>query len=73
MVREEIHKFHDRYINRPSKSPGAAQFLLIKKKDGIMRLSVDCRQLNVLLVIDSGGLGDMQSMFSRHKDKRYFT
>ena len=38
-----------------------------------MRLCVDWRRLNSLLVIDIGGLGDMQSMLSNLKGKRYFT
>ena len=73
MIREEIHELIDRGIIRPSKSPWAAQVLCFKKKDGTMRLCVDWRRLNSLLVIDSGGLGDMQSMFSNLKGKRYFT
>ena len=73
MIREEIHKLNDRGIIRPSKSPWAAQVLCVKKKDGTMRLCVDWRRLNSLLVVDSGGLGDMQNMFSTLKGKRYFT
>ena len=73
MVREEIDKLNDRGIIHPSKSSWAAQVLCVKKKDDTMRLCVDWRRLNYLLVIDSGGLGDMQSMFSNLKGKRYFT
>ena len=73
MVREETHKLNDRGINRPSKSPWAAQVLCVKKKDGTMRLCVDWHRLNSLLGIASGGLGDIQSMFSNLKGKRYFT
>ena len=73
MIREEIQKLNDRGIIRPSKSPWAAQVLCVKKKDGTMRLCVDWRRLNSLLVVDSGGLGDMQNMFSNLKGKRYFT
>ena len=73
MNREEIHKLNDRGIIRPSKSPWAAKVLCVKKKDGIMRLCVDWRRPNSLLVIDSDGLGDMQSMLFNPKGKRYFT
>ena len=44
-----------------------------KKKDGTMRPWVDWRRLKSLLVIDRGGLGDVQSMFSNLKGKGYFT
>ena len=73
MIREEIHKLNDRGTIRPSKSPWAAQVLCVKKKDGTMRLCVDWHRLKSLLVVDSGGLGDMENMFSNFKDKRYFT
>ena len=63
MIREKIHKLNDRGIIRPSKSPWVAQVLFVKNKDGTMRLCVDWRRLNSLLVIDSGGLRDMQTMF----------
>ena len=38
-----------------------------------MRLCVDWRCLNPRLIVDGGGLGDMQSIFSSLKGKRYFT
>ena len=37
-----------------------------------MRLCIDWRQFNFLLVVDSYGQGDVQSMFSRLKGKRRF-
>ena len=73
MIREENHKLNDRGIIRPSKPPWVAQVLCVKNKDGTMRLCVDCRRLNSLLVIDNGGIGDMQSMFANLKGKRYLT
>ena len=54
-------------------SPWAAQGLCVKKKDGTVRLCIDWRELNKHLVSDSGGLGDMQSIFDGLKGKRYFT
>ena len=63
MIRAEIHQLLDRGVIRPSTSPWAAQCLWVKKKDGAMRLWIDWRALNKLLVSDSGGLGDMQSIF----------
>ena len=73
MIRAEISKLLDRGIIRPSKSPWAAQVLCVRKKDGTMRLCVDWRRLNARLIVDGGGLGDMQSIFSSLKGKRYFT
>lgn len=73
MIRAEIQKLIDRGIIRRSMSPWAAQCLCVKKKDGTMRLCIDWRELNKRLVSDSGGLGDMQSIFDGLKGKRYFT
>ncbi|CAB1110204.1 unnamed protein product [Ectocarpus sp. CCAP 1310/34] len=73
MIRAEIQQLLDRGIIRPSMSPWAAQCLCVKKKDGTMRLCIDWRVLNKLLVADSGGLGDMQTIFDGLKGKRYFT
>ena len=73
MIRAEISKLLNRAITRPSKSPWAAQVLCVRKNDGTMRLCVDWRRLNARLIVDGGGLGDMQSIFSSLKGKRYFT
>ncbi|CAB1107107.1 unnamed protein product [Ectocarpus sp. CCAP 1310/34] len=57
---------------RQSMSPWAAQCLRVKK-DGTLRLCIDWRELNKLLVSDSGDLGDMQAIFDGLKGKKYFT
>ena len=73
MIRAEVQKLVDRGVIRRSMSPWAAQCLCVKKKDGTVRLCIDWRELNKRLVSDSGGLGDMQSIFDGLKGKRYFT
>ena len=73
MIRAEVQKLVDRGVIRRSMSPWAAQCLCVKKKDGTVRLCIDWRELNKHLVSDSGGLGDMQSIFDGLKGKRYFT
>ena len=73
MIRAEIQKLLDRGIIRRSLSPWAAQCLCVKKKDGTLRLCIDWRELNKRLVTDSGGLGDMQTIFDGLKGKRFFT
>ena len=73
MIREEVAKLLERGIVRPSKSPWAAQCVCVRKKDGTMRLCIDWRALNGLLISDSGGLGDMQSIFDSLKGKKFFT
>ncbi|CAB1100578.1 unnamed protein product [Ectocarpus sp. CCAP 1310/34] len=53
-------------------SPWAAQCLCVKK-DGTLRLCIDWRELNNLLLSDSGGLCDMQMIFDGLKSNKYFT
>ena len=67
-----------RGVIRASGSPWAAQCLCVRTRDGYLRLSIDWAFidwwiLNKLLVSNSGGLGDMQTIFDRLKGKRYFT
>ena len=73
MIREETKKLLDRGIIRPSNSPWAAQYLCVKKKEGTLRLCIDWRALNKQLVADSGGLGDIQTIFDGLKGKKLFT
>ncbi|CAB1121589.1 unnamed protein product [Ectocarpus sp. CCAP 1310/34] len=73
MIRAEIQQLVDRGVIRQSMSPWAAQCLCVKKKDGTLRLCIDWRELNKLLVSDSGGWGDMQTIFDGLKGKKYFT
>ena len=73
MIRREVEKLTERGIIRPSNSQWAAQVVCVRKSDGTLRLCVDWRKLNALLKTDSGGLGDIQRIFSNLKGKKYFT
>ncbi|CAB1097320.1 unnamed protein product [Ectocarpus sp. CCAP 1310/34] len=72
MIRAKIQQLVDRGVIRQSMSPWAAQCLCVKQKDGMLRLCIDWRELNKLLVSDSGGLGDMQTIFGGSKGKKYY-
>jgi len=50
---------------RPSQSPYGAPILLVKKKDGGMRLCVDYRALNNLTVKNKYALPRMDDLFDR--------
>ncbi|CAB1106074.1 unnamed protein product [Ectocarpus sp. CCAP 1310/34] len=70
MIRAEIQQLVDRGVIRQSMSPWAAQCLCVEE-DGKLRLCIDWRELNILLVSDGGGVGDMQTIFDGLKDKKY--
>jgi len=45
-LKKQLEDLLDKKFTRPSVSPWGASVLLVKKKDGSMRLCVDYRQLN---------------------------
>nr|KAG5702720.1 hypothetical protein BaRGS_013357 [Batillaria attramentaria] len=59
-------------IERTS-SPYSAPIVLVKKKDGKMRFCIDYRQLNRVTVFDAEPLPDIDYLFSRLHDARYFS
>ena len=58
---------------RPSKSPGGAPILFVKKKDGSLRLCVDYRGLNAVTVKNRYPLPLISEIISNVKDKKFFT
>ncbi|MCI90637.1 RNA-directed DNA polymerase (Reverse transcriptase), partial [Trifolium medium] len=45
-LKEQLEELLEKRFVRPSVSPWGAPVLLVKKKDGSMRLCIDYRQLN---------------------------
>ena len=49
-LKKQLEDFLDKKFVRPSVSPWGAPMLLVKKKDGSMRLCIDYRQLNKVTI-----------------------
>ena len=49
-VKAQVQELLDKQFVRPSVSPWGAPVLLMKKKDGSMRMCVDYRQLNKVTI-----------------------
>jgi hypothetical protein len=58
---------------RPSKSPFAAPFFFVKKKDGALRPVQDYRRLNDMTIKNRYPLPLVSELMDKLKDSRYFT
>lgn len=71
MITEETNKLLEWVVIRPSKLAWAAQVLCVRE-DGILRFCVDWRKLKNLLVLDSGGVGDISTIFTQSNSASRF-
>ena len=74
---EELDKFLDEHLKtgriRPSKSPCAAPFFFVKKKDGSLRPVQDYRRLNEVTIKNKYPLPLIQELVDKVKGAKYFT
>ena len=73
MIQSEVEKQNKAGTIRRSQSAWPANFVVVAKKDGTIRVCQDYRGLNVLLESKSGGLGDIASIFDNIKGTTCFT
>lgn len=52
---------------------GSTIYVSVKKKDGMARLCQHCRKLNTPMKTQSGGLGDLPSIFDKLHASKFFT
>jgi len=74
---EELDKFLKEHLKsgriRPSKSPCAAPFFFVKKKDGSLRPVQDYRQLNEATIKNKYPLPLIQELIDKVRGAQYFT
>ena len=58
---------------RPSKSPWGAPVLFVKKKDGILRLCVDYRELNKITVKNQYPVPGIDDLFDQLRGAKAFS
>lgn len=72
-VREHLQQLLDSGIIRPSHSPFSSNVVLVKKKDGSLRLCIDFRQLNAKTLKDSYALPRIEELLNGLAGARYFS
>ena len=69
----QLQDLLDKGYIRPSVSPWRAPVLFMKKKDGIMRLCINCRQLNKVTMRNKYPLPRIDDLFDQLQGARVFS
>lgn len=72
-IEEEIQEMLKQGIIEPSHSPYQSPVVVVKKKDGSMRLCIDFRQLNRVLITANEPIPWVDMMFAKLGKSRYFS
>uniref|UniRef100_A0A131XKF8 RNA-directed DNA polymerase n=1 Tax=Hyalomma excavatum TaxID=257692 RepID=A0A131XKF8_9ACAR len=72
-VEQEVQQMLAQGIIEPSDSPYQSPIVVVKKKDGSMRLCIDFRQLNRVVVMDNEPIPRVDMMFAHLGKARYFS
>jgi transposase InsO family protein len=72
-ARSHIHDLLDAGIIRDSSSPYASPIVLVRKRDGSIRLTVDYRKLNRLTVKDAYNLPRIEDAFTKLSGAKWFS
>ena len=72
-IEREVQRLRNNGVIRPSTSSYAAPICPVKKKDGIMRLCIDYRQLNARTKSDAFPTGNILDVIENMAGARYFS
>ena len=69
----QLQEFLEKEFSRPSVSPWGDPVVFVKKKDGMLRLCVDYRQLNKMTVKNKYPLPRIDDLFDQLKSASVFS
>ena len=72
-MERQLEDYVQRGFIRPSSSPWASPILLVKKKDGFMRMCVDYRGVNAITIKNKYPLPRVDELFDQLNGARYFS
>ena len=71
-LKKQLEEMIDRGFIRPSVSPWGAPVLFVKKKDGIMRVCIDYRELNKVTIKNRYPLPRIDDLFDHSRELECF-
>ncbi|GKB98389.1 putative nucleotidyltransferase, ribonuclease H [Tanacetum coccineum] len=72
-LKDQLQEILERGFIRPSVSPWGAPILFVKKKDGSMRLCIDYRELNRIIVRNKYPLPRIDDLFDQLQGAKFFS
>ncbi|KAL4334201.1 hypothetical protein GQ457_07G009710 [Hibiscus cannabinus] len=72
-LKKQLEELQDNGFIRPSTSPWGASVLFVKKKDGSMRLCIDYRQVNRVMIKNKYPLPRIEDLFDQLRDAYVFS
>ncbi|KAL4386770.1 hypothetical protein GQ457_09G016740 [Hibiscus cannabinus] len=72
-LKKQLEELQDKGFIRPNTSPWGAPVLFVKKKDGLMRLCIDYRQLNQVTIKNKYPLPRIEDLFDQLRDSSVFS
>ena len=71
-LKSQLKELIDKKYIRPSVSPWGAPIIFVKKKDDTLRLCIDYRQLNKMLIKNRYLFSRIDDLFDQLRRKPYF-
>ncbi|KAK7092391.1 hypothetical protein V1264_008140 [Littorina saxatilis] len=73
VIEKEVRSMLELGVIEPSTSAFSSPIVLVKKKDGTNRFCIDFRALNRITVFDAEPIPDIEELFARLSQSRFFT